>query len=190
MMLLLLLLTLGDLTMTAAAMAVFNLSDARFVGWLPFSQLHVAAAPTVVGMFGAAHFLGESLKSHRYEKEQRSVLKIVAGASLAGGLCLALSIAAIRSAFLNANAIPASSGAFIGIQLGLLLVAVAASTWAAHPYGPAWRQMERRAWLADRRYGRARWRVGQQAAVVNAPVKMPCPVKTSAFRIASSSDFP
>ena len=170
-MLLLLLLAMGDLTMTAAAMAVFNLSDARFVGWLPFSELHLAAVPIVVGMLASAHFLGESLKAHRYEKEQRSVLKIVAGASLAGGLCLALSIAAVRSAFLNANGVPASSGAFVGVQLGLLLAAVAASTWAAHPYGPAWRQMERRAGLANRRYGRARWRVGQQATVVNALVE-------------------
>ena len=167
-MLLLLLLALGDLTMTAAAMTVFNLSDARLLSWLPFSELHLAAAPTVVGMFGAAHFLGESLKAHRYEPQQRSGLKIVAAVSLAGGLCLALSISAVRSAFLNANGITASAGAFIGIQLGLLLVAVAASTSAAHPYGPAWRQMQRRAWLADRRYGRARGRAGQQAAEVNA----------------------
>jgi hypothetical protein len=165
------LLILGDLTMASVAMAVLNLSDARYVSWLPISELQLAAVPTVVGMFGAAHWLGESLKAHRCEPQQRMILKIVAGASVAGGLCLALSVAAIRTSYLNANGVPALSSAFAGLQLGLLAVAVAASTWTAHPYGPAWRLLERRERQADRRYERARSRAGQEAAAVNALVR-------------------
>jgi hypothetical protein len=166
----LLLVTLGDLTMTAAAMAVLNLSDRPYWSGLPFTELHLAASAAVVGMIGAAHFLGETLKAHHYEKDLRSVLKIVAGVSVAGGLGLALSIAALRTAFLRSNGVPAQSVIFVGLQVGLFAVAVAASIWTAHPYGPAWRQMERQERRADRRYTPARRRAGERAAVLNALV--------------------
>ena len=50
---------------------VLNISDHQFVSWLPFSELQVAAIPVVGGMLAAAHFLGESVKAHRYEPRQR-----------------------------------------------------------------------------------------------------------------------
>src|SRR6266511_2661733 len=161
------LLILGDLPMTPTAMQVLNLSDRRFVSWLPFAEVHVAAVPVVVGMFGAAHWLGESLKAYRYEPQLRLARKIIAGLSATAALALALSVAAIRTSYLNANGVPAQSGAFVGIQLGLVAVATAASMWSAHPYASAWRQLEREERRADRHYGRARQRAGQQAAAVN-----------------------
>jgi|SRR5215470_5283731 len=164
------LLIIGDLTMSSAAMAVLNIPDTPFVSWLPFSELHLAAMATVVGMIGAAHWLGESLKAHHYEKDLRSVLKVIAGVSLTGGLCLAVSVAVIRTAYLNANGVPALTGAFVAMQAGLLGVAVAASARSAHPYRAEWRRMERQERQADKQYKPARQRAGQQAAAVNALV--------------------
>jgi hypothetical protein len=129
---------LGDLTMTSVAMMMLNISDHLYVSWLPFSALQAAAIPVVGGMLAAAHYLGESVKAHRYEPRPHLVIKVVGGAALLGGLSLALSVA-----FLTANGVPALSLPFIGIQLGLFAVATAASAWAAHPYRAEWRQAVR-----------------------------------------------
>ena len=61
----LVILGLGDLTMTSVSFMVLNISDRLFVSWLPFSALTVAAIPVVGGMLGAAHFLGESIRARR-----------------------------------------------------------------------------------------------------------------------------
>ncbi len=87
------LLILGDLIMTSTAMQVLNLSDRRFVSWLPFAEVHLAAVPVVVGMFGAAHWLGESLKAYRYEPQLRLARKIIAGLSATAALARARSSA-------------------------------------------------------------------------------------------------
>ena len=132
---------IGDLTMTSVSFMVLNISDRLFVSWLPFSALTLAAIPVVGGMLGAAHFLGESIRARRHEPGLRQV--IIGAASLAGGLCLALSVAAIRSAFLAANGVMTLSLPFIGIQVGLFAVATAASTWAAHPFQAQWKAAAR-----------------------------------------------
>ena len=132
---------LGDLTMTSVSFMVLNISDRLFVSWLPFSALTVAAIPVVGGMLGAAHFLGESIRARRHEPGLRQV--IIGTASLAGGLCLALAVAAIRSAFLAANGVMTLSLPFIGVQLGLFAVATAASAWAAHPFHAQWKETTR-----------------------------------------------
>lgn len=156
---------LGDLTMTSVSFMVLNISDRLFVSWLPFSPLTVAAIPVVGGMLGAAHFLGESIRAHRHEPGLRQM--IIGAASLAGGLCLAIAIAAIRSAFLAANGVMTLSLPFIGIQVGLFAVATAASAWAAHPFQAQWKENARVLRRAVRRYQAKRRRAGQQAGVVN-----------------------
>jgi hypothetical protein len=164
---LLALLGLGDLTMTSTAMMVFNISDRPYVTWLPFSALQVAAVPVVVGMLAAAHFLGEAIKAHHYEPRRQLVIKIIAMAALGSGLCLSLSVAAIRTSYLTANGVTALTLPFIGVQLGLFLVATAASVWVAHPYRAEWRQADREAKDAGRVYLTVRDSAGRQAAAVN-----------------------
>jgi hypothetical protein len=159
---------LGDMAMTSVAMEVLNISDRPYVSWLPFSALQVAAVPVVFGMLIAAHFLGESIKAHRHEPTLHPLIKIIGAASLAGGLCLALSVAAIRTAFLSASGVQALTLPFIGIQLGLFAVAVAASAWAAHPYRARWRQAARAVRRAARGYRTARRSAGRLAGIVNA----------------------
>ena len=92
---------IGDLTLISVALMVLNVSDRPFVSWLPFSWLTVAAFVVVGGMLGAAHFLGESIRARQYEPGLRQV--IIGATSVAGGLCLAFAVAAIRSAFLATN---------------------------------------------------------------------------------------
>jgi hypothetical protein len=168
---LLAILGVGDLTMTSVALMVLNISDRPYVNWLPVSALQVAAVPVVFGMLTAAHFLGESIKAHRYEPTLHPMIKIIGWAALGGGLCLALSVAAIRTAFLTANGVSALSLPFIGIQLGLFAVAVAASAWAAYPYRAEWRQAAHAVRRAIRRYHAKRRSVGRLAGVVNALVR-------------------
>ncbi len=164
---LLALLGVGDLTMTSTAMMVFNISDRPYVSWLPFSALQVAAVPVVVGMLAAAHFLGEAIKAHRCEPRQQQVIKMVGLAAVGGGLSLSLSVAAIRTSYLAANGVSALTLPFIGIQLGLFLVAVAASAWTAHPYRAEWRQAVREAREAVHDFLAARGSAARQAAAVN-----------------------
>jgi hypothetical protein len=161
----LVILGVGDLTMTSVSFMVLNISDRPFVGRLPFSALTVAAVPVVGGMLGAAHFLGESIRARQHEPGPRQV--IIGITSLAGGLCLALAVAAIRSAFLSANGVMTLSLPFVGIQVGLFAVATAASTWAAHPFHAQWRAACRAVRHADRRYRAARRRAGRLAGIVN-----------------------
>jgi hypothetical protein len=156
---------IGDLTMTSVSFMVLNISDRPFVSWLPFSALTLAAIPVVGGMLGAAHFLGESIRARRHEPGPRPV--IIGAVSLAGGLCLALSVAAIRSAFLAANGVMPLSLPFIGIQVGLFAVATAASTWAAHPFQAQWKASARAVRRASRGYRAARRRAGKRAGIVN-----------------------
>jgi hypothetical protein len=156
---------LGDLTMTSVSFMVLNISDRLFVSWLPFSPLTVAAIPVVGGMLGAAHFLGESIRARRHEPGLRQV--IIGIASLIGGLCLALAVAAIRSAFLAANGVMTLSLPFIGIQVGLFAVATAASAWAAHPFHAQWKEHTRTLRRAVRRYRAKRRRAGRRAGMVN-----------------------
>src|SRR5271166_6316110 len=167
-MVLLALLGVGDLTMTSTAMMVFNISDRPYVSWLPFSALQVAAIPVVVGVLAAAHFLGEAIQAYRHDPRQRLVIKIIGLAALGGGLCLALSVAAIRTSYLAANGVAALTVPFIGIQLGLFLVAVAASAWVAHPYRAEWRQADRDTRDTVRDYLAARGSACRQAGTVNA----------------------
>jgi hypothetical protein len=164
---LLALLGLGDLTMTSTAMMVFNISDRPYVSWLPFSALQVAAVPVVIGVLAAAHFLGEAIKAHRYEPRLKLVIKIIALAALGGGLSMSLSVAAIRTSYLKANGVTALTLPFIGIQLGLFLVATAASAWVAHPYRAEWRQADREAKDGGRAYLAVRESAGRQAVAVN-----------------------
>lgn len=168
---LLVLLGVGDLTMTSTAMMVFNISDRRYVSWLPFSALQVAAVPVVVGVLAAAHFLGEAIKAHRCEPRQQPVIKIIGLAALGGGLCLSLSVAAIRTSYLTAHGVSALTLPFIGIQLGLFLVATAASAWVAHPYRAEWRQADREVQDAGRVYLAVRHSAGRQTAEVNKLVR-------------------
>ena len=56
---------------------------------------------------------------------------------------------------------------FIGIQLGLFLVAVAASAWIAHPYRAEWRQAVREARESVHDFLAARGSAARQAAAVN-----------------------
>jgi hypothetical protein len=161
------LLGLGDLTMTSVAMLVLNISDHPYVAWLPFSALQVAAVPVVFGMLAAAHFLGGSIKAYRCEQRLRPVTMTIGLVSLGGGLSLALSVAEIRSSYLAANGVPSLFWPFIGIQLGFFAVAVAASTWAAHPYRGEWRQVTHELRTTVRRYLAARRSVGRLAGRVN-----------------------
>ena len=156
---------LGDLTMTSVSFMVLNISDRLFVSWLPFSALTVAAIPVVGGMLGAAHFLGESIRARRHEPGPRPA--ITGAASLIGGLFLALSVAAIRTAFLAAEGVATLSLPFIGIQVGLFAVATAASAWAAHPFQAQWKEATRAVRRADRGYRTARRRAGKLAGIVN-----------------------
>jgi hypothetical protein len=156
---------LGDLTMTSVSFMVLNISDRLFVSWLPFSLLTVAAVPVVGGMLGAAHFLGESIRARRHEPGLRQV--IIGTVSLASGLCLALAVAAIRSAFLAANGVMTLSLPFIGIQVGLFAVATAASAWAAHPFHAQWKEHTRMLRRAVRSYQAKRRRAGRRAGMVN-----------------------
>lgn len=156
---------IGDLTMTSVSFMVLNISDRPFVSWLPFSALTLAAIPVVGGVLGAAHFLGESIRAHRHEPGRRPM--IIGATSLAGGIGLALSVAAIRSAFLAANGVLPLSLPFIGIQLGLFAVATAASTWAAHPFQAQWRAAARASRRARSGYRSARRRAGRLAGRVN-----------------------
>ncbi len=156
---------IGDLTMTSVSFMVLNISDRPFVSWLPFSALTVAAIPVVGGMLGAAHFLGESIRARRHEQGRRQL--IIGAVSLAGGLCLALAVAAIRSAFLAANGVMTLSLPFIGIQVGLFAVATAASAWAAHPFQAQWKAAARAVRHANRGYRTARRRAGKVAGIVN-----------------------
>ena len=156
---------LGDLTMTSVSFMVLNISDRLFVSWLPFSALTVAAVPVVGGMLGAAHFLGESIRARRHEPGLRPV--ITGAVSLAGGLCLALAVAAIRTAFLAAEGVATLSLPFIGIQVGLFAVATAASAWAAHPFHAQWKEATRAVRRADRGYRAARRRAGKLGGIVN-----------------------
>jgi hypothetical protein len=149
---------IGDLTMTSVSFMVLNISDRPFVSWLPFSALTLAAIPVVGGMLGAAHFLGESIRASRHEPGRRQM--ITGAASLAGGLLLAFSVAAIRSAFLAANGVMTLSLPFIGIQLGLFTVATAASIWAAHPFQAQWKAAARAVRHASRGYRSAGWPAG------------------------------
>jgi hypothetical protein len=158
-------LAIGDLTMTSVSFMVLNISDRSFVSWLPFSALTLAAIPVVGGMLGAAHFLGESIRARRHELGPRPV--VIGAASLAGGLFLAVSVAAIRSAFLAANGVMTLSLPFIGIQVGLFAVATAASTWAAHPFQAQWKASARAVRRASRGYRAARRRAGRRAGIVN-----------------------
>jgi hypothetical protein len=155
----------GDLTMTSVSFMVLNISDRPFVSLLPFSALTVAAIPVVGGMLGAAHFRGESIRARRHEPGLRQV--IIGAVSLAGGLCLALAIAAVRSAFLAANGVMTLSLPFIGIQVGLFAVATAASAWAAHPFHAQWKAAARDVRHANRGYRTARRRAGKLAGIVN-----------------------
>ena len=168
---LLALLGIGDLTMTSTAMMVFNISDRPYVSWLPFSALQVAAVPVVVGVLAAAHFLGEAIKAHRCEPRQQLVIKIIGLAAVGGGLCLSLSVAAIRTSYLTANGVSALTLPFIAIQLGLFLVATAASAWVAHPYRAEWRQADREVQDAGRVYLTIRDSVGRHAADINELVR-------------------
>jgi hypothetical protein len=156
---------IGDLTMTSVSFMVLNISDRQFVSWLPFSALTVAAIPVVGGMLGAAHFLGESIRARRHEQGRRQV--IIGAASLAGGMCLALAVAAIRSAFLTANGVTTLSLPFVGIQVGLFAVATAASAWSAHPFHAQWKAAARAVRHASRGYRMARRRAGKLAGIVN-----------------------
>ena len=161
----LVILGLGDLTMTSVSFMVLNISDRLFVSWLPFSALTVAAIPVVGGMLGAAHFLGESIRARRHEPGLRQL--IIGAASLTGGLCLAFAIAAIRSAFLAANGVMTLTLPFFGIQIGLFAVATAASAWAAHPFHAQWKEAARAVRRAARDYRTARRRASKLAGVVN-----------------------
>jgi hypothetical protein len=168
---LLALLGIGDLTMTSTAMMVFNISDRPYVSWLPFSALQVAAVPVVVGVLAAAHFLGEAIKAHRCEPRQQLAIKIIGLAAVGGGLCLSLSVAAIRTSYLTANGVNALTLPFVAIQLGLFLVATAASAWVAHPYRAEWRQADREVQDAGRVYLAIRDSAGRHAADVNELVR-------------------
>jgi len=156
---------IGDLTLISVALIVLNVSDRPFVSWLPFSGLTVAAFVVVTGMLGAAHFLGESIRARQYEPGLRQV--IIGATSVAGGLCLAFAVAAIRSAFVTTNGAITLSLPFIGIQVGLFAVATAASAWAAHPFHAQWKEAARAARRANRGYRTARRRAGKLAGIVN-----------------------
>ncbi|MFF1657769.1 hypothetical protein [Streptomyces sp. NPDC058255] len=165
------LIVLGDLALTSVAMAVLGVSDHRFVSWLPFSELQVAAAPVVTGMVAAAHVLGEAIREHR-DADQRikGHVKVIIVAGLGGALMLALGVAAIRSAFLRANGIEAMTLWFIALQLGLFLVATAISVHSAHPFGAQYRHQQRQLARAERHFHRQRKQAGHAAAEVNAVV--------------------
>jgi hypothetical protein len=158
---------LGDLTMTSVAMMVLNISDRRYVAWLPFSALQVAAVPVVFGLLTAAHFLGESIKAYRCEQRQRPVTILIGLVSLGAGLSLAVSVATIRSSYQATAGVPSEFWPFIGIQLGFFAVAVAASAWAAHPYRATWRQASRELRRAVRRYLTARRSAARMAGRAN-----------------------
>jgi hypothetical protein len=161
------LLATGDLTMTSVAMMVLNISDRPYVAWLPVSALMVAAVPVVVGLLAAAHFLGESIKAYRCEQRLRAVNLLIGLASLAGGLFLGFSVADIRASYLAATGLPSLFWPFVGIQLGFFAVAVAASTWAAHPYRAEWRQASRGLRRATARYLRRRRSAARLAGRIN-----------------------
>ena len=161
------LLGVGDLTMTSVAMMVLNISDSPYVSWLPFTALQVAALPVVFGLLAAAHFLGESIKAYRCEQRLRPVNLIIALASLSGGLSLALSVARIRSSYLAANGVQAMFWAFFGIQLAFFVVAVSASTSAAHPYRAEWRNAARDLRRSVSRYLRVRRALALLAGQIN-----------------------
>ncbi|MEU6071367.1 hypothetical protein ABZ864_44755 [Streptomyces sp. NPDC047082] len=162
------LIVLGDLALTSIAMAVLGVSDHRFVSWLPFSELQVAAAPVVTGMVAAAHVLGEAIREHR-DADQRikGHVKVTTVAAFGGALMLALGVAAIRSAFLRANGIQAMTLWFIALQLGLFLVATAISVHSAHPFGAQYRHQQRQLGRAERHFHRRRKHAGHSAAEVN-----------------------
>jgi len=153
--------------MTSVAMMVLNISDRPYVSWLPVSALQVAAVPVVFGLLAAAHFLGESIKAYRFEQRLRSVNLIIGLASLGGGLSLAVGVADIRNSYLTANGVPAMFWAFFSIQLAFFVVAVAASTWTAHPYRAEWRQAARGLRRTIRRYLKTRRSVARLAGRVN-----------------------
>ena len=120
-------------------------------------------------MLAAAHFLGESIKAHRYEPRLQSGAMII-GAGEPGRRAVPGAERGRASArsYLTANGVTALSLPFIGIQLGLFAVAVAASTWVAHPYRAEWRQAGRevrtRPPSTSRRGGRQPgWRPRQRA---------------------------
>ena len=161
------LLGIGDLTMTSVAMMMLNISSRPYVSWLPFTALQVAAFPVVFGLLAAAHFLGESVKAYRCEQRLRPVNLLIALASLSGGLSLALCVASIRSSYLAANGVPAMFWAFFGIQFAFFAVAVAASTFAAHPYRAEWRQTARGLRRSVSRYRRIRRRLARLAGQIN-----------------------
>lgn len=157
---------LGDLTVTQTALLVLDISNRSFVSWLPVSQLTVAAVPLVVGMLVAAHFLGEAIKARRYERAGLRQV-IIAMVSLAGGVLLAVSVAAIRIAYMTALGVATIAWPFVGLQLGLFCVAVAASTWAAHPFHAEFKAASRGAKSAAGKAKRARHRAHHRAGAVN-----------------------
>jgi hypothetical protein len=97
----------------------------------------------------------------------RPVNLIIALASLSGGLSLALSVASIRSSYLAANRVQAMFWAFFGIQLAFFAVAVAASTFAAHPYRAEWRHAARDLRRSISRYLRVRRALARLAGQIN-----------------------
>ncbi|MFF4490509.1 hypothetical protein ACFY0F_29180 [Streptomyces sp. NPDC001544] len=165
------LIVLGDLALTSVAMAVLGVSDHRFVSWLPFSEVQVAAAPVVTGMVAAAHALGEAIREHR-DADQRikGHVKVITAAGVGGALMLAFGVAAIRSAFLRANGIQAMTLWFVALQLGLFLVATAISVHSAHPFGAQYRHQQWQLARVERRFHRQRKQAGHAAAKVNAIV--------------------
>ena len=157
---------LGDLTVTQTALLVLDISDKPFASWLPVSQLTVAAVPLVVGMLVAAHFLGEAIKARRYERAGLRQV-IIAVVSLAGGVLLAVSVADIRIAYMAALGVATIAWPFVCLQLGLFCVAVAASTWAAHPFHAEFKAASRGVKTAEGKARRARRRAHDRAGAVN-----------------------
>ncbi|MGV9941161.1 hypothetical protein [Streptomyces sp. NPDC003401] len=164
-------LVLGDLALTSNAVAVLGISDRPFVSWLPFSGLQVAAAPIVIGLVAAAHVLGGAIREHRdADQRLRNHVKLIIGAGLGGALLLVMAVAAIRSAYLEQNDIPAMLLPFGALQLGLFAVATVISIFSAHPAGGRYQQLERQFNRAVRRFHRLYNRAAHRAAQVNSLV--------------------
>lgn len=156
-------LALGDMAFISVSFQVFGLSDGLAFGFVPYSSdLHIAALSSVLALLYLAHHSGEGIATlahrRRLHRDGDRVTAPLAvedyGAPvvwIAGALMVIVGVAAVREVYLVSLGVEAHSWAFVLIQGGVLLAALALSTSHAHPLTREWERVSRHVSKATRR---------------------------------------
>jgi hypothetical protein len=153
-------LAVGDMLLISLAFQLFGLSDKPLLGFLPFSELQLAASTAIAALQVLARITGHRMKRclHLFvvsvrdweggtsgERRGRIAQLAETGVQCLGGLLglgvLLFGLNAVRSRYLASVGIDGQGTSFLLIQLGIAAAGVLIAAHYAHPYDEEWRSV-------------------------------------------------